>query len=89
MSNAAFVTRLPILLRPNPARVVIRPYAPGADPDHARARRIAARVMSLNDSDVAAELQEVSRDFSNRHREIEAVFRHATLPSRPTSPPVR
>ncbi len=41
VTNAAFVERLLIILRPDPSRVVIRPYVPGADGDHARAKRIA------------------------------------------------
>jgi len=79
LSNAEFVTRLPLTLRADPSRVVIRPYAPGADPDHARAHRIFARVMSLDDSSVRSELDQVTRDFADRHREVEAVFRHRYL----------
>ena len=75
MSNAAFVDRLPIVLRPDPSRVVIRPYVPGSDDDHARARRIASRVMALNDAAVAEELRDLTRDFAGHDAQVEAVFR--------------
>lgn len=74
MSNAAFVDRLDIVLRPDPSRVVIRPYVPGSDDDHARARRIASRVMALDDATVADELCDLTRDFAGHHAEVEAVF---------------
>ena len=75
MSNAAFVHRLAIVLRPDPSRVVIRPYVPGADDDHARARRIASRVMAIDDATVTDELQDLMRDFAGHHMQVEAVFR--------------
>lgn len=74
MSNAAFVNRLPIVLRPDPSRVVIRPYVPGSDGDHERARRIAARIMALDDATVADELCDLTRNFAGHHAEVEAVF---------------
>jgi len=75
VTNAAFVKRLQIVLRPDPSRIVIRPYIPGADEDHARARRIAARVMAIDDQSVANELRGLMRDFAGHHREVEAMFR--------------
>jgi predicted GH43/DUF377 family glycosyl hydrolase len=75
LSNAAFVDRLPIVLRPDPSRVVIRPYVPGADDDHARARRIASRVMAIDDAMVEDELQNLMRDFAGHHTQVETVFR--------------
>jgi predicted GH43/DUF377 family glycosyl hydrolase len=75
VTNATFVDRLPIVLRPDPSRVVIRPYVPGADDDHARARRIARRVMAVDDKTVADTLSDLMRDFAGHHGEVEAVFR--------------
>jgi predicted GH43/DUF377 family glycosyl hydrolase len=75
MTNATFVDRLPIDLRPDPSRVVIRPYVPGADNDHARARRIAARVMAIDDATVMRQLTDLMRDFAGHHLEVESVFR--------------
>lgn len=74
MTNAAFVERLLIILRPDPSRVVIRPYVPGADGDHARAKRIAGRVMKLGDAAITVELNDLMRDFAGHHAEVEAVF---------------
>jgi hypothetical protein len=75
LSNAAFVDRLTLELRPDPSRVVIRPYVPGADGDHARAGRIASRVMELDDATVVDELRDLTRDFAGHHAQVEAVFR--------------
>lgn len=74
MSNAPFVDRLALELRPDPSRVVIRPYVPGSDDDHARARRIASRVMALDDATVTIELYDLTRDFAGHHAEVEPVF---------------
>lgn len=81
MSTAEFVTRLPILLRPNPARVVIRPYMPSVEtykyaaPDRPRAQRIADRVLGLDDDALRDELERILRDFSGRHRDVSSIFR--------------
>ena len=80
MSKAEFVTRLPILLRPDPARMVIRPYTPADDPerytvpDHPRAQRIADRVLALDETALQEELQRLRLDFSGRHRNVAEVF---------------
>lgn len=80
MSSAAFVTRLPILLRPNPARTVIRPYMPSTDTykyaqnDRPRSQRIADRVLALDDQSLAEEIERLLRDFSSRHRDVSALF---------------
>jgi predicted GH43/DUF377 family glycosyl hydrolase len=79
VSKAEFVTRLPVILRPDPARMVIRPYAP-SDPqkfevaDHPRAQRIADRVLALDEASLQNELQRLLLDFSNRHRDVTKVF---------------
>lgn len=70
------------MLRPDPARVLIRPYFPAVDPpdlhepDMCRATRLAARVLALDDDEVAAELEGARREFGPRHRDLEAVFEH-------------
>ncbi|WBH17845.1 glycoside hydrolase family 130 protein [Sphingomonas radiodurans] len=75
LPGAPFVRRLPIELRADPSRVVVRPYVPGADDDHARARRIAARVMALSAAHVADELQGLMRDFGGHETQVKAGFR--------------
>ena len=77
MSDDALMTYLPIILRPNPARVVIRPYIPADDPaprDSPRAQRIADRVRALTKAALIAELERVTAGLSERHREVEAVL---------------
>lgn len=79
MSKADFVTRLSAVLRPDPARMVIRPYTPSdpqkfEDADHPRAQRIADRVLALDETSLQEELQRLLLDFSNRHRDVTKVF---------------
>lgn len=80
MSTAEFVNRLPELLRPNPARVVIRPYMPSTEtykyavPDQPRAQRIADRVLALDPASLHDELRRILDDFSGRHREVPSLF---------------
>jgi len=71
---AGLVTHIPLFLRPDPSRMVVRPYAPGADPDHARAVRIGRRILDLPASEVAAELDRVSEDFAVRHLDVANLF---------------
>jgi len=79
VSKAEFVTRLPVILRPDPARMVIRPYTP-SDPqrfevaDHSRAQRIADRVLALDELSLQDELERLLLAFSSRHRDVEMVF---------------
>ncbi len=81
MSNSAFVSRLPILLRPNPASVVLRPFIPAIAPmgkassDAVRAQRIVDGVLALSAIEVASELGRVLTDFSGRHRDVALLFR--------------
>ena len=81
MSMAEFVTRLPVLLRPNPASVVLRPFIPAIAPmgksssDTLRAQRIVDGVLALSDVEVAQELGRVLGDFAGRHRDVALLFR--------------
>lgn len=72
------VERLPILLKPDPARVLVRPFRPGSDfrsPDDApRAFKIIARVLSLPEPEVEQLLAQVLHDFEGRHVEIQRMF---------------
>lgn len=54
--------------------MVVRPYAPGADPDHARAVRIGKHILSLSAADVLEELARVSEDFAGRHLDVANLF---------------
>jgi predicted GH43/DUF377 family glycosyl hydrolase len=72
------VIHLPILLRADPLRVVIRPFIPADDPlqpgSPGRAQRLANRVLALSPDELGAELARVVGSLSDRHRGIEDVL---------------
>jgi predicted GH43/DUF377 family glycosyl hydrolase len=70
-------------LRPDPARVIARPFLPGQEAvSHgiSRAESVIARVLALTEAEVAAELSAVVTSFAGRHPDLLAVFdRHFAL----------
>ena len=77
MPQTDIMTYLPIILRTDPARVVIRPFVPADDPapqDRPRAQRIADRVLALDTAELDSELDRVTAAVSERHRDLEEVF---------------
>ena len=74
------VNHLPVQLRADPARVVIRPFFPADEPQPAdstrttRAQGLANRVMGMNQADLAADIAQVIGSISERHRQIETVL---------------
>ena len=77
MATPDMMDHLPIILRPDPAHVVIRPFVPADDPaprDRPRAQRIADRVRALTKSELTGELERVTAGLSERHRDVEAVL---------------
>lgn len=80
MTAGQLVTHLPLTLRPDPSRVVIRPFMPADDPPSftsancSRVQRIANRVLSLDEATAATEWATVSAGLKDRHREIETVL---------------
>jgi integrase-like protein len=65
------VKRTGIMLKPNHARVVFRPFEP-----HNRDRiiKIIARVMTLSETEAEGLLEEVMREFHGRHQKIHQFF---------------
>jgi predicted GH43/DUF377 family glycosyl hydrolase len=67
-------------LRPDPARVVVRPFKPAIEPrdvnpaDLTRANHIVDRVLSLSEDAAAQQLADVLENFESRHRNLRAVF---------------
>lgn len=67
-------------LRPDPARVVLRPFRPAIEPrehnptDRTRANHIVDRVMALTADDARRELHEIVETFGSRHRDLLARF---------------
>lgn len=64
-------TRTGIVLRPDPTRVLFRPFELGST---TRTLKIIARVSSLTDDEVAVKLQEVINEFGSRHYKLERFF---------------
>ena len=66
-----------VVLRPDSARTVIRPFAP-EDPEkfvvegHPRAERITRRILALAPEELAREMETVTRSLDARHRDVEA-----------------
>lgn len=71
---------MPLLLKPDPARVVIRPFTPADDePDYAsagrtRSQRIADRVLALDPVAAATELRAILASLCGHHRDVERVL---------------
>jgi predicted GH43/DUF377 family glycosyl hydrolase len=74
------VTHSPVLLEPDPTRVVIRPFTPADDDVEVaatggtRAQRIADRILALDSNDIAEELNGVVAKMSEHHRDVKSVL---------------
>jgi predicted GH43/DUF377 family glycosyl hydrolase len=66
------IVRHPEKFTADDARVITRLFLPG---DEERVRSVVGRVMSLDENDVAALLDDVLARFQSRHRNLAAVFR--------------
>src|SRR5262245_41098460 len=67
------VKRTGISLKPTNSRVVIRPFEP---PSENRVEKIVARVSSLPESEVECLLEQVMREFRERHQRTREFFLH-------------
>lgn len=65
------IRRSPLILRPDPSRVLLRPFSPG---DSERANRIIDRILAIPEECVAPLLSEICAEFCMRHQNIHAVF---------------
>jgi predicted GH43/DUF377 family glycosyl hydrolase len=69
-----------LYLRPDPARVVVRPFKPATEPrdlnppDKLRANHIVDRVLRLDTAAAAQQLNEVLENFDGRHRNLLEIF---------------
>ncbi len=61
-----------ITLRPNSARVLIRPFIPS---DPARIVNIIGRALSLSEAETETQLAEVLADFGHRHQDLRAIWK--------------
>jgi predicted GH43/DUF377 family glycosyl hydrolase len=65
------IHRTGLILRPDPARVLVRPFNPT---NERRAKKICARVMALAEDEVSALLEQVEAEFGERHRQTREFF---------------
>jgi predicted GH43/DUF377 family glycosyl hydrolase len=80
LSPSRFLHRQILYLRPDPARIVIRPFKPAIEPralnavDKIRANHIVDRVLRLSANAAAQQLSEVLENFEGRHRNLIDIF---------------
>src|SRR6202162_1891927 len=74
------MNRQSLYLRPDPARVVVRPFKPATEPrdlnatDKVRANHIVGRVLRLDAEAAAEQLIDVLENFEGRHRNLLNIF---------------
>ncbi len=71
MSPDLAIKRSELVLQPDPSRVLLRPFNPG---DSGRVDRIIARILSIPDLQVSVLLEQLTRDFSERHQQLQRSF---------------
>jgi predicted GH43/DUF377 family glycosyl hydrolase len=80
LSEPTFLNRQALYLRPDPARVIVRPFKPATEPrdlnptDKTRANHIVDRVLALDPETVASQLADVLENFEGRHRNLLETF---------------
>ncbi len=80
MTQPMFFNRQALHLRPDPARVIVRPFKPATEPRHfnavdkTRANHIVERVLGLDPVEVAKQLADVLDNFAGRHRNLLHLF---------------
>jgi predicted GH43/DUF377 family glycosyl hydrolase len=80
LSPASFLNRQALYLRPDPTRVIVRPFKPATEPrdlnptDKTRANHIVDRVLALDAEAAANQLAEVLENFQGRHRNLLETF---------------
>jgi predicted GH43/DUF377 family glycosyl hydrolase len=78
--HSRFLNRQALHLRPDPGRVVVRPFKPATEPrdlnptDKTRANHIVDRVLGLDPDTAASQLAEVLENFHGRHRNLLEIF---------------
>ena len=80
MLQTTFINRRALYLRPDPARVIVRPFKPATEPrdlnptDKTRANHIVERVLNLDPQTAAGQLADVLENFQGRHRNLLETF---------------
>jgi len=82
LSQASFLHRQALYLRPDPARVIVRPFKPATEPrdlnptDKTRANHIVERILALDPKAASIVLADVLENFQGRHRNLLETFEH-------------
>jgi predicted GH43/DUF377 family glycosyl hydrolase len=72
----SLLNRQALYLRPDPTRVIVRPFKPSTEPRHlnprdkSRANEIVDRVLSLDPVATAQQLRDILANFDGRHRNL-------------------
>jgi len=80
LTQNTFFNRQALYLRPDAARVVVRPFKPATEPrdfnstDRTRANHIVNRVLALDAATVTSQLTDVLDNFRGRHRNLLEIF---------------
>lgn len=80
MLHSQILNRQNLYLRPDPARVVVRPFKPATEPrdfnptDKTRANHIVDRVLRLDAGAATQQLSDVLENFEGRHRNLLQTF---------------
>jgi predicted GH43/DUF377 family glycosyl hydrolase len=80
LPQTSFLNRQALYLRPDPARVIVRPFKPATEPrdlnptDKKRANHIVDRVLALDSASAAGMLADVLENFQGRHRNLLETF---------------
>ena len=80
LSHFRFLNRQNVYLRPDPGRVVVRPFRPATEPrdlnptDKTRANHIVERVLNLDAKQAEHQLADVLENFEGRHRNLLETF---------------
>ena len=75
-----FLNQQTLFLRPDPTRVIVRPFKPATEPrdlnptDKTRANQIVDRVLALDCESAESLLLDVLDNFQGRHRNLLKVF---------------
>ncbi|WP_156378614.1 glycoside hydrolase family 130 protein [Rhizobium sp. Root1240] len=76
MLQSSLLNRQVLYLRPDPTRVIVRPFKPSTEPRHlnprdkSRANEIVDRVLSLDPTATANQLRDILANFDGRHRNL-------------------
>jgi predicted GH43/DUF377 family glycosyl hydrolase len=79
-SQITFLNRQALYLRPDPARVIVRPFKPATEPrdlnptDRTRANHVVDRVLALDSEAAGNLLTDVLENFRGRHRNLLETF---------------